>query len=264
MAQLKGTDGRPSVAGALPRAIGVFQSWDDDMLEHCHLHFIVSSGGLDASGQWKEVDANFLLPTPVLTSKFREKFLAYLREGFNAMTPRDSKKPADQVLKPPPGMSTQQCLNLLNKLGRIRWHAQIKPAYCHADGVYKYVGRYLRRGPISEKRIVSYDGETVTIGYAHPSRGTFVLGVPSVLKHFLHERSPAFKYTTFDTAILILRTGRLRWSSPLLFNDLSELRGMPRFEPSLDESLSKFPHLRNPGQFGNPKLVETWLSHGLG
>jgi len=174
--------------GALPGAIGIFQSWDDEMLEHCHLHFIVSAGGLNDTGQWKEADAEFLLPTQVLASKFRGKFLAYLREGFNAITPRGSKKSADQVLKPPLGMSTQQCLNLLNKLGRIRWHAQIEPAYSHSDGIFKYVGRYLRRGPISEKRIESYDGETVTIGYAHPEkhqRRTFRLSGQGFIERLL-------------------------------------------------------------------------------
>ena len=145
--------------GAFPGAIGVFQSWDDEMLEHCHLHFIVTAGGLDLSGKWKEAEPDFLLPTPVLASKFRGKFLAYLRNGFK-----------DHMLTAPAGMSRQQCLNLLNKLGRIRWHADIEPAYDHADGVYKYVGRYLRRGPISEKRIVGYDEETVTIAYAHPEK----------------------------------------------------------------------------------------------
>jgi len=145
--------------GALPGAIGVFQSWDDDMLEHCHLHFIVTAGGLDDTGQWKEADPEFLLPTPVLASKFRGKFLAYLRKGFK-----------EDGLVPPSGMSRQQCLNLLNKLGRVRWHAQIEPAYAHADGAYKYLGRYLRRGPISEKRITGYDGKTVTIAYAHPEK----------------------------------------------------------------------------------------------
>ena len=156
--------------GAFPGAIGVFQSWDDQMLEHCHLHFIVSAGGLDASGQWEEADSDFLLPTPVLASKFRGKFLAYLREGFNPISPRGKVKSKDQVLAPPGCMSVHQCHNLLNKLGRIRWHADIEPAYSHADGVYKYVGRYLRRGPISEKRIVDYDGDTVTVAYAHPEK----------------------------------------------------------------------------------------------
>jgi hypothetical protein len=160
----------PHWLGAFPGAIGVFQSWDDEMLEHCHLHFIVSAGGLNPHSQWKEADAEFLLPTPVLASKFRGKFLAYLRDGFNPMSPRGKVKSKDQVLVAPAGMSVQRCLNLLNKLGRARWHADIEPAYEHADGVYKYVGRYLRRGPISEKRIVCYDGEKVTISYSHPEK----------------------------------------------------------------------------------------------
>jgi hypothetical protein len=156
--------------GALPGAIGVFQSWDDEMREHCHLHFMVTARGLDGAGQWKEAKGEFLLPTAVLATKFRGKFLAYLREGFKAVSPGGKKKPEDRVLVAPRGMRVQQCLNLLNKLGRVKWHADIEPAYEHAEGVYKYVGRYLRRGPISEKRIVAYDGESVAISYAHPDK----------------------------------------------------------------------------------------------
>lgn len=158
--------------GALPGAIGVFQSWDDEMNEHCHLHFILTAGGLTPDGRWLDAKEDFLIPTPVLASKFRGKFLAYLKEGFNPLTPGGRTKPDLLMLFPPPGMSTRQCLNLLNKLGRIRWHAQIEPSYAHADGVFKYVGRYIRRGPISEKRIMGYDGANVIIAYAHPEKHT--------------------------------------------------------------------------------------------
>jgi len=156
--------------GALPGAIGVFQSWDDELQEHCHLHFIVTAGGLNPEGRWVEAEGDFLLPTAVLAAKFRGKFLAYLREGLEPGSVRGTGKPDEQVLGAPGGMSVQQCRNLLNKLGRMKWHAEIEPAYEHAEGVYKYVGRYLRRGPISEKRIVGYDGERVTICYAHPEK----------------------------------------------------------------------------------------------
>ncbi len=67
-------------------------------------------------------------------------------------------------------MSLQQCLNLLNKLGREKWHLQIEPAYAHARGVLKYAGRYIRRGPLSERRIRAYDGDRVIIAYAHPGK----------------------------------------------------------------------------------------------
>jgi len=160
----------PHWLGAVPGAIGVFQSWDDEMQEHCHLHFIMTAGGLAPDGRWIAANGEFLLPTPVLASKFRGKFLAYLREGFKEVSPRGKTK--EQVLVPPAGKSVQQCLNIINKVGRKRWHADIEPAYEHAEGTYKYVGRYIRRGPISEKRIVSYDGENVRIAYAHPDKHT--------------------------------------------------------------------------------------------
>ncbi|MDP2644659.1 MAG: transposase [Desulfobacterales bacterium] len=59
---------------------------DDEMREHCHLHFIVTAGGLDSHGRWVAAGKDFLLPTPVLASKFWGKFIAYLKEGFSKLT----------------------------------------------------------------------------------------------------------------------------------------------------------------------------------
>jgi hypothetical protein len=44
------------------------------------------------------------------------------------------------------------------------------------------------------------------------------------------------KYLTPAAAESVLSTGKLRWSSPLTFNDPAEFRRMPRFVPSLDMS----------------------------
>jgi hypothetical protein len=156
--------------GALPGVIAVFQSWGDEQQVHLHLHFIVTSGGLTPAGKWVAADPKHLLPVPVLAAKFRGKLLAYLREAFNTHTVTGKPKPAGQVLVPPPQMTRQQCLNLFNKLGRQKWHVEIEPAYAHAGGVLKYAGRYIRRGPLSERRIRAYDGQRVTIGYAHPEK----------------------------------------------------------------------------------------------
>jgi len=158
--------------GALPGVVAVFQSWSDELGEHLHLHFIVTCGGLSPEGKWVDADPEFLLPVPVLTAKFRGKFLAYLREAFKTHTVTGKPKSPQQVLVPPPDMSVRQCLNLLNKLGRETWHVQIEPAYAQAAGVLKYAGRYIRRGPLSERRIRAYDGRRVTIAYAHPEKHT--------------------------------------------------------------------------------------------
>lgn len=45
-----------------------------------------------------------------------------------------------------------------------------------------------------------------------------------------------YKYTSPNTALKILENGRLRWSSPLLFNDIAEFRRMPRFDPTVADA----------------------------
>ncbi len=160
----------PRWLGALPGVIAVFQSWGEELAEHLHLHFIVTCGGLSPDGKWVDADPNYLLAVPVLAAKFRGKFLAYLREALKTHTATGKVKPPKAVLVPPPDMTVQQCRNLFNKLGRDKWHVHIEPAYTQAGDVLKYAGRYIRRGPISERRIRAYDGQCVTIGYAHPEK----------------------------------------------------------------------------------------------
>jgi hypothetical protein len=156
--------------GGLPGVVAVFQSWGDEQQEHLHLHFLVTSGGLSPAGQWIQADPQYLLPVPLLAAQFRGKFLAYLREASTRHTAAGKAKPSEQVLTPPPDLTLQPCLNLLNKLGREKWHLRIDPAYPYARGALKYTGRYVRRGPLSERRIRAYDGQRVTIAYAHPEK----------------------------------------------------------------------------------------------
>ena len=48
--------------------------------------------------------------------------------------------------------------------------------------------------------------------------------------------SVLYKYASPSTVSLILGNGKLRWSSPALFNDPAEFQRMPRFEPSIAEA----------------------------
>ncbi len=45
-----------------------------------------------------------------------------------------------------------------------------------------------------------------------------------------------FNYVSPEAARLVLSRKRLRWSSPLLFDDPAEFRRMPRLEPTAEES----------------------------
>ncbi len=63
-----------------------------------------------------------------------------------------------------------------------------------------------------------------------------------------------YKYTTPSTTLKVLENSKLRWSSPLLFNDLAELKRMPRFYPTVEDSLKEFPKAIVGLVFDNKKI----------
>lgn len=71
-----------------------------------------------------------------------------------------------------------------------------------------------------------------------------------------------YKYTTSSTALIVLETGRLRWSSPRLFNDPAEFQRLPRFEPSLKDGLVALPKAIVGAAAGEPG-VDVDRLHGL-
>lgn len=144
----------PKYLGALPGAIASFHSWGQTLWTHPHAHFLVTGGGMRPDGKWLSLKGNILLPSRVLSAKFRGKFIAYLRKALNK----------DQLLLPPE-MTRQKCINLFNRLGRKKWHVMIMPPYEHGRGVIRYLGRYVKGGPVSDRRILKYDGNTVILKY---------------------------------------------------------------------------------------------------
>lgn len=68
-----------------------------------------------------------------------------------------------------------------------------------------------------------------------------------------------YKYASSSTALLILESSRLRWSSPLLFNDVAEFQRMPRFEPTVAEAHRLLPEAIADAVFDGTTLDEERL-----
>jgi hypothetical protein len=149
----------PQHLGALPGAIASFHSWSQMLWVHPHVHFLVTGGGLDPDGGWRASPKSFLLPARALSCKFRGKLLALLRKALER-----------GELTLPAELTRRKCRNLFNKLGRKKWHVMIMPPYRHGDGVLKYMGRYVRGGPISERRLSIPSPGIVRLRYKNPER----------------------------------------------------------------------------------------------
>lgn len=132
----------PKHLGALPGAVAGFHSWGETLWVHPHGHFLVSAGGLDEQGRWQPCPYSGLLPSKALSAKFRGKLRAWLIREIHA----------DRLVLPPE-RTQQQWLNLLNKLGRKKHHVMVMPRYKHGRGVIAYMGRYLKGGCVSDRRL---------------------------------------------------------------------------------------------------------------
>lgn len=137
--------------GALPGMLLALHTWGKSLITHPHIHCLLTGGGLTADGQWRRVRRDCLLPRKVLMHKFRGKLLDRIRRAV-----------VRGQLELPPKTRRQPLLNLLNKLGRQAWNVKILDRYDHGRGVLKYLARYVRGGPISNKRLLSCrDGRVV-------------------------------------------------------------------------------------------------------
>ena len=159
--------------GALPGALASFHSWTQTLRVHPHAHLLVTGGGMTPDGRWVRSQDEFLLPSRVLSAKFKGKFLALLRQAVEK-----------EKLTLPPALSVQQGLNLFNKLGRSKWHVMIMPPYRHGRGVIQYLGRYVRGGPVSNRRVTADGDEAIRLRYKDPTR-TQTLSMRLTIPEFL-------------------------------------------------------------------------------
>jgi Putative transposase/Transposase zinc-binding domain len=152
--------GDPKYLGAKPGIIATLHTWTQTLLLHPHIHCLVTGGGLSEGGQWVAVRNGFLLPMRVVMAVFRGKLLAAIRQGLH-----------QGQLGVPEGKRLQQVDNVLNKLGRTKWNVHIRERYPYGQGVLVYLARYLRGGPIAQRRLLAADGQQVVFGYEERAKG---------------------------------------------------------------------------------------------
>jgi hypothetical protein len=70
--------------GASPGCIAILHTWGQNLMEHPHVHILVTGGGLSPdSKKWISSKKNFFIPVKVMSQVFRGKFLYYLKEAYS-------------------------------------------------------------------------------------------------------------------------------------------------------------------------------------
>lgn len=146
----------PKYLGARPGILAALHTWGRTLTFHPHIHALVTGGGWDGQS-FKPVRNGFLLPFRVVRVLFRGKLLAAVREDL-----------AQRRLLLPEGESETHLSNVVRRLGRRNWNVHVCERYPHARGVVSYLGRYLRGGPIANRRLLRVDAHTVDFKYTDP------------------------------------------------------------------------------------------------
>jgi hypothetical protein len=142
--------------GAHIGIIAVLHTWGQNLMDHPHLHCIVSGGGLSENGKrWiyskrLKDGASFFVHVNVLSDLFKKKFMAYLK---------DVQKKG--LLKYGVGMTPFMFRQQQNKLYEKRWIVYCKEPFSGADSVLSYLGRYVYRVAISNRRLLKMENGSV-------------------------------------------------------------------------------------------------------
>jgi hypothetical protein len=113
----------------------VLHTWNQKLLFHPHIHFIVPGAGLDAHGKMCRVkNANFLVHRPVLQAAFKQAFYNELKKREWQVDPA---------------------------VWRKDWGINIQACGSGASAI-KYLGAYVARTAIGDSRIVEIDDTHVT------------------------------------------------------------------------------------------------------
>ena len=172
----------PKHLGATVGVIGILHTWGQNLMDHPHLHCIVTGGGLSSDGTWIPCRRRFFLPVRVMSALFRGKFLDLLKDSFK----KENLVFPDRLrhLKDPTDFETFR-KNLYPK----KWVVYCTPPFDGVKGVLQYLGRYTHRVAISNHRLLSNQGGKVSFlwrDYAdHQRQKIMTLKAPEFIRRFL-------------------------------------------------------------------------------
>jgi hypothetical protein len=146
----------PKHLGAQIGFISILHTWGQNLMDHPHIHCIVTGGGLSLNGKrWLSCRKKFFLPVRVLSRLFRGKFLSYLKKGYDS----------EELIFP--GnighlQNSELFKEFLRGLYSHEWVVYCKPPFKGPENVLKYLGRYTHRVAIGNHRIVRMEDAKVS------------------------------------------------------------------------------------------------------
>lgn len=138
----------------------VLHTWSQTLLDHYHLHCIVTGGGLSAdSSKWISTPPHYLFAVRALSEVFRGKYCAGLQQLY-----ADGRLQFHGQLAPLSQPNAYQ--RLLRQAARQKWVVFAKRPFAGPRQVLAYLSRYTHRVALSPRRLLALDEQTRTVTFA--------------------------------------------------------------------------------------------------
>jgi predicted Zn-ribbon and HTH transcriptional regulator len=169
--------------GAEVGMIEVLHTWGQNLMDHPHVHCIVTGGGLSEDGtRWIGSRENFFIPVRVLSRVFRGKFLEQLKKAYQEGQLKCIGRAKELEYR-------ENFQSLLNDLYNKEWIVYAKRPFGGPKQVLAYLGRYTHRVAISNHRLVGMGDGKVSFRWRdyrdHDREKTMTLEAGEFLRRFL-------------------------------------------------------------------------------
>lgn len=166
--------------GAQAGMISLLHTWGQNLSLHPHVHMIVTGGGIEYTGHWKQAKSNgqFLFPVKAMSivykNKFMEKLIAFLKTENKPLEPIPRKE-----------------------LYKKNWIVYAKQPFGGPKQVIEYLGRYSHKIAISNHRLKNVTDGKVSFSYKDYADGSkqklMTLDAEEFLRRFcLHILPPKY------------------------------------------------------------------------
>ena len=159
----------------------VLHTWSQNLLDHYHLHCVVTGGGLSLDGeQWVSLGPRWLFSVRALSLVFRAKFRDGLQQLFD--------EGRLQFPKSEPRLSNPVAFaRWRRRLCRHKWVVYTKRPFAGPQAVLAYLCRYTHRVAITNRRLEALDRPTgtITFRYKDYARGSQIRSMTLQRQEFL-------------------------------------------------------------------------------
>jgi hypothetical protein len=139
----------------------ILHTWGQNLMNHPHLHCLVTGGGLTAQNSWAgPKQARWLFPVRAVAKMFQGKFCAAL---LQLHTTGKLQFHGDLLPLQDPGAFTQ----LLQQVRARSWDVFAKGSVVGPDSVLNYLGRYTHRVAMSNGRLRAIDQRARTVAFSY-------------------------------------------------------------------------------------------------